>query len=217
MVRATTSHVATRSRLTRADPARTRALRDGDAHVSKGRPAKRLVRARPHGEGAYGPPRRRTRTRRAPQVGRGTAARRSCSALGWEMSRRARDAEGVVATHDGLDTAVSAWAGMVLASPARSLEATTATRRRSSFGPACLVETRAGASDVGAGQVPPAARLVALGKYNTGTGTGRGRAKAWSFHVLPLFHPDDECARGRFSAEWFDEIIISMMLSNYYP
>lgn len=94
VVRATTSHVATRSRLTRADPARTRALRDGDAHVSKGRPAKRLVRARPHGEGAYGPPRRRTRTRRAPQVGRGTAARRSCSALGWEMSRRARDAEG---------------------------------------------------------------------------------------------------------------------------
>lgn len=109
------------------------------------------------------------------------------------------------------------WAGMVLASPARSLEATTATRRRSSFGPACLVETRAGVSDVGAGQVPPAARLVALGKYNTGTDTGRGRAKAWSFHVLPLFHPDDECARGRFSAEWFDEIIISMMLSNYYP
>lgn len=152
---------------------------------------------------------------------RSAAARRlggRARLLGWEMSRRARDAEGgVVATHDGLDTAVSAWAGMVLASPARSLEATTATRRRSSFGPACLVETRAGVSDVGAGQVPPAARLVALGKYNTGTGTGRGRAKAWSFHVLPLFHPDDECARGRFSAEWFDEIIISMMLSNYYP
>jgi hypothetical protein len=94
-----------------------------------------------------------------------------------------------------------------LASPARS--------RGDDGDPACLVETRAGVSDVGAGQVPPAARLVALGKYNTGTGTGR--AKAWSFHVLPLFHPDDECARGRFSAEWFDEIIIFMMLSNYYP
>lgn len=150
---------------------------------------------------------------------RSAAARRlggRARLLGWEMSRRARDAEG------GLSRRTMDWTRLSPRVGGYGLGFACAVSRGDDGDPAAVV-FRPGvpSGDEGRG-VRCRRRSGAASCPPRRTRKVQHRNWHWAsksvvFPRLASLSPDDECARGRFSAEWFDEIIISMMLSNYYP